>query len=147
MLTFDEFGHLAPVQPIESDLTELEAVFVFNERRQWLFNGLKDFQNLLAGWYKGSFQIWVDGSFVTKKPFPKDVDIVVFIDFQWYEDKGNESLIHLLKGIPTVDAYFIPVFPENHPHFKLYNLDRIDWLFLFSRNRQKQKKGFLQLNF
>ncbi|MEO6038309.1 MAG: hypothetical protein ABIQ93_07850 [Saprospiraceae bacterium] len=147
MLTFDEFGHLIADQPIESDLAEVEAVFVFNEKRRLIFADLLAFLEELTAMGIGDFQVWIDGSFVTKKVNPKDMDCVFFLNYQVFDK--NESRLRQIRNDYklAIDSYFIPIFPENHPHFNHYNLDRVDWLFLFSRDRQRRKKGFLQLEF
>lgn len=81
MLTFDEYGHLMPDQPIESTLEELEAVFTFNEHRKLIFNKLLDFFAEVGSLEISSFLGWIDGSFVNQKEIPRDADLVLFLDF------------------------------------------------------------------
>ncbi len=145
MLTFDEFGQLTPDQPIESELSAVENVFVFNETRRLIFAELLGFLEIIKSWEIGHFQVWLDGSFVTKKELPRDVDIAVFMDAKSYE--RNENLLYLVKKTPLIDAYFISVYPEDHPLFHRTESDLAYWFNLFSKDRKRRRKGFIQINF
>ena len=52
---------------------ELLERFGFNEHRQKLLEGLSKGLNLLRQY--GCTEVCIDGSFVTNKPFPNDVDV------------------------------------------------------------------------
>lgn len=52
---------------------ELVEKFGFNEHRLKLLDGLKKGLNLLQRY--GCTEVCIDGSFVTSKPFPNDVDV------------------------------------------------------------------------
>jgi len=88
-LTFTEAGFLAPAKGIEASLEAIEAFFVkafpHSETRSRLFENymgyLHRFQNDIFPW----FEMWVDGSFVTLKENPKDIDVVTFLDWEVYE--------------------------------------------------------------
>jgi hypothetical protein len=57
----------------DASLSEIEERFVFNERRELLFAGMKPaLDNLFLA---GSPQIFLDGSYVTEKPLPNDFEI------------------------------------------------------------------------
>ncbi len=145
MLTFDEFGYLTPVQSIESNLSELETIFVFNEKRRLIFNYLQNFLSFVASWQTGDFQVWIDGSFVSVKTSPNDVDIAVLIDYRSYET--SEDLIYLAKRIPRVDAYFVSVYPAEHALYYRTRSDQAYWFNLFTKDRQRRRKGFISINF
>ncbi|MFN0033750.1 MAG: DUF6932 family protein [Saprospiraceae bacterium] len=146
-MNFDEHGNLTPSQPIESDLREVEDVLVFNEHRRRLFEELLSFVDQLLALDLSGFHIWLNGSFTTLKPKPRDIDAVIFISYREHAAKC-QILSELKKKFSgLIDAYFVPVCPESHPDFRLYNSDRIDWLFLFSSDRDRRKKGFLEIKF
>ena len=125
MLTLDEHGHLTPDQPIESTLKELEATFVFNERRRLIFNQMQEFLDEIFLLMPSDFLIWVDGSFVTKKEKPGDLDCVFFVDYGWLEKQ--ERVIETLqkKYAEWIDSYFVSVYPENHRFRVRTDSDRI----------------------
>ncbi len=87
--TFTESGFLTPATGIETTLETIEEQFVRafpnSETRQRLFenfqNYLDRFQHEIFHW----FEIWLDGSFVTLKENTKDIDVVVFLDWEVYE--------------------------------------------------------------
>jgi len=147
MLTFDEHGHLTPDQPIESTLEELEATFVFNDRRRLIFIKILEFLDEVNLLIPSDFLIWMDGSFVTKKEKPGDLDCVFFVDYGWLGKQ--ERIIETLpkKYVEWIDSYFVSVYPENHRFRIRTDSDRIKWLHFFTTNRQKLPKGLVQINF
>ncbi len=88
-LTFTELGFLTPATGIETTIETIEEQFVRvfpnSETRQRLFenfqNYLDRFQHEIFHW----FEMWVDGSFVTRKENPEDIDFVVFLDWEVFE--------------------------------------------------------------
>jgi hypothetical protein len=96
---------------------------------------------------------WINGSFVTQKKNPQDIDLVTFIDYKVIGQLGNR-LDDFKAGQSwityEVDAYIIPVYPQGHVQFKFTEFDLAEWLDLFShtklnRNGQKFEKGFLEI--
>lgn len=147
MLTFDESGNLTPDQPIESELKEVEAVLVFNERRRVLFQRLKEVLDEISGLKIRLSEIWINGSFATLKINPGDIDAVFFLDFQQY-DLHRQHLTEMKKRMKgTVDCHFVSVYPEYDKRRSWYQSDRVEFLHLFVTNRAKQKKGFIKILF
>jgi hypothetical protein len=142
MLIFDQFGNLTPDKPIESSFEEIEQTFAFNERRKNLLDKLKSFIDAVLVLGVDVKQAWIDGSWVTKKAFPRDIDTVLFISNEDYS-RFSPHLRRLTEQyLPDVDSYFLSIYPENHPLRFWYESDRIDYLHLFSGDRNKRKKGF-----
>jgi len=79
-LNFDKFGNLTPYQAIEVDLDTLESYFVTAFPKSTTRKRL--FENYLRYIYRFQdevfpfFEQYINGSFVTKKENPKDIDIV-----------------------------------------------------------------------
>ena len=147
MLTFDSNGYLKPYKPIETDLTVFEQTFATNAVRKLIFEQYKlylvDVQNIIPN---GDFFQWIDGSYVTKKPMPFDIDLVTFVDFRFL--KENKIYFEGLKGkYNKIDGYFAPLFPSNHPDAYKNHLLKLDWKELYIRNRSIHPKGFIQINF
>ena len=102
-----------------------------------------------------SFSVWLNGSFATQKANPNDLDCVIFVDFEVYE--ANEIVLAQFKNLAfkkkqKLDVYFVKTYPNNHKFAFVYELNRQEWLFTFSRtNPNKTKstylKGFLELKF
>ena len=100
---------------------------------------------------------WIDGSFVTKKLNPNDIDVVSFFDYVDFFNKKELIESRLKKwGVqdfyPKVDAYAAIFFPQDHESHAFYRSDYAYWFNLFNRtskNRAGQvySKGFIQLKF
>jgi len=106
MLNLNSKGLLIPGNNILSSVEELERVFVksiqTNQRNQ-LFNNYKAYSKSLKDLCgDNSLFQWVDGSFVTRKPNPGDIDLVTFINFEVvnkFENKLTDYKFPLSKEI------------------------------------------------
>jgi len=111
-LTFTDAGLLTPAKGIETSLEIIGQHFVqafpHSETRQRLFenfqNYLNSFQDEIFPW----FEMWVDGSFVTLKENPKDIDVVTFLDWEVYElrEKALERFWGYNLEDKGLDTYF-----------------------------------------
>jgi len=153
-MQFDSFGNLTPYQIFEIDITSFELFFVakfgHSKTRRKIFT---EYQNYVIQLHKligSDFYQWINGSFVTEKLHPNDLDIVTFIDFKIYEEKIFElQKINSqdLKRENSIDAYFVKVYPEEHPNYFITKFDISEWTHLFSSNRKKENKGFIKIKF
>lgn len=101
-------------------------------------------------------ELWVDGSFMTKKIDPPDVDLVLCIHSDFYESATDEQ-IHLLdmfnnrehhysiKEKYLCDVYWFPEYPSNHVSFGSGLTNRARWLQTFSRCLPGTDKGIISL--
>ncbi|WP_374758145.1 DUF6932 family protein [Fibrella aquatilis] len=92
---------------------------------------------------------WVDGSFVTNKPNPGDIDLVTFLPHYIYEPIASQ-LIDYYSTFSLydngLDAYICPVYPESHTLHSLYVDRRQYWEKTFSSQREYTAlKGFLSI--
>ena len=154
MLQFDNTGLLKPDEIIISNLKEFRDTFVFNERRETLFGTYLEFLDELKELDIGTFFQWIDGSFVTKKPLPNDIDMVTFVDFKAHKLKNSR-----LKALNErfrwrhLDLSTYPSYPKNHPLNPLHEYDKSEYFQLYTKTRgigKEQKmfpKGFIQINF
>jgi hypothetical protein len=154
MLQFDEFGFLNPNDIIISNLEEFRNTFVFNEQRASPFGTYLEFLDELEKLNLGPFFQWVDGSFVTKKPIPRDIDLITFVDFKTHKFKN--SRLQFLKEkykYYGIDAYFEASYSENHPFYPKYLYQHDYWFKLYSSTKplgQQQlvrRKGLVQINY
>jgi hypothetical protein len=145
MIQFDAKGYLKPASPIEVNLKTIEEAFVFNPHRQQLFEHYIAYLNELRSIIDVPFEQWIDGSFVSKKLQPNDIDILTFVPSQIYT--ANDGVLYELKQQfkPQIDAYYICKFPENHSKFAETRGDYFYWLNQFTKDRQKNSKGFIKI--
>jgi len=160
MLRFDENGHLLPYEVIDITLSEFQRVFVDafpkSDTRRWLFNNyldwVFDFQRDVFPY----FTHWVNGSFVTQKLDPRDIDFVTFLDGRVYDIKEKRGELDRFWSFSNedkgLDAYILPEFLPDNPKFENFEHYKNDWLIRYSWARKgdalmNKQKGFVQLIF
>ncbi len=155
MLKFNSSGLLVPAKNIKSTVPELKETFAINITRNQLF------QNYIA--YTASLKElcnnetltqWIDGSFVTQKAEPNDIDLVTFVSFHIIDELGDKLLNYKYpasKNVFGVDAYLVRYYPRNHKHYSIHQADYAYWMDHFNKTRRnrignKLQKGFLEIN-
>ena len=129
-------------------LDEIHALcvqaFPVSRTRPGIFAGLADFYTALAR-FGVSVELWVDGSFVTDKENPNDVDIVAQVgqkSFASLSPERQEALFNLFWQRETararwrVDAYIFTRGDREQESF---------WLDLFGHSRSGEAKGIIRL--
>ncbi len=158
MLQFAPNGYLTPDNVIQTDLSEFENCFVSKisstNRKKLLANFLDFNFEFLQEFKLQELKLWVNGSFTTLKPNPKDIDLLIFVDFEFYqkfeaEIKGIFSKEKMQKDF-GLDIYYLEIFPENHPKRAFTLSDFAYWKNQFSKTRPDRKgkifkKGFVEL--
>lgn len=93
-----------------------------------------------------STEIWVDGSFLTEKIDPNDVDLVVVVQGGSWPGTGQQR--HVLSrvankdfGAPPCDSYVIVEYPVGHKHYPEAELMRAYWIKQFCFTRNEDMKG------
>lgn len=158
--SFDIRGYLEPHEKIETDLDSFKENLVDgitnSKTRQKLYEGYLKYNEDLKLLLKGQqYTQWVDGSFVSNKINPKDVDLVNLIDHELvdkFEIELNQFIKFNSKDRYGVDGYILRIYPQGHPKYVRTQSDLVYWETWFSKskiNRRKQRfpKGFLELKF
>lgn len=154
-MNFDQYGHLTPYELIETDLLTFEKTFVTDfepfrsTTRRPIFEAYLQYVAELRQIVGGGFYQWIDGSFVTQKLNPKDVDFVTFIDLEQYQQNAKEiekiRWKRYTKNIKT-DGSFVIVYPDLHKQYGIYKMEQKRWLFDFSTHYYtKRPKGVIEL--
>lgn len=158
MLTFNHSGLLVPDKKISSTIEELENEFVSkisSSKRTEIFKAYvkynEDFKKVCN---LEELHQWINGSFVTKKNNPGDIDLVTFIDYETVTILGSKLDNFKYPNSETiygVDAYIIEVYPEEHKNNIRFVSDKAYWLDRFTKTRRirgnKLSKGFLEIKF
>lgn len=79
---FDVNGNLPPIGLIRPTIQEFEERFVRADKekiRRKIYEGYKDYCNYLILLEIASTQ-WVNGSYTTREPRPRDIDLVIHFD-------------------------------------------------------------------
>lgn len=149
METFNEKGLLNPGF-FEYKLDEIQTIFVdeFKESqtRKRNFEGfnywLAELLNICV-----PNEIWIDGSFVTNKINPNDIDIVAFIEYQDYCE--NVERINSLKKIGNnnfCDTYIAFSPNDTNPYNSKFINNRNYWRGQFGFDREDNPKGMIKIS-
>jgi hypothetical protein len=159
MLEFDEKGNLIPYSHIEISYkifveNFVESFSLDSTRHQILANFERFLEEFRSKIYP-HFNIWINGSFVTQKVSPNDIDFLIFIKYDWFEI--NESSLSNFKttikqDYKDLDVYFLIEYPQNHKHRIFTDTDVFYWKDWFSKTRKNHsgksfQKGFIELKF
>jgi len=93
---------------------------------------------------------WVNGSYITKKVDPKDLDLVTFVDGLKARVKNDpEYLKRMTKDILKrflCHSYVVPIYPESDDRFSFTRRSEEYWNKWFGHDRQGHPKGFIEFN-
>lgn len=152
---FDAAGSL-PAGRYPATIDEVEQSFVIP------FAASLTRADLFAGWKRLRQEIraivpvemeWIDGSFVTAKLDPGDIDVVSFIRADalgTLSMPDRQQLLPLVQGPaskPThrCDSYLVAVFALGHPLEGQYLRERGYWDRQWSRDRTRPEKGYIDV--
>lgn len=147
-MLFDENGYLKPYTPIETEMETFRETFVINPHRERLYNVYLDFVAEFQKLPIEHFYQWIDGSFTTKSAFPRDIDLVNFVDSTFY--RRFESRLVLLSQqykMRGLDVYWVALFPENNFKHAITVYRTYEYLELYGSDRLGRKKGIIKINF
>lgn len=152
----DEFPPLLPPGLHHKSLEEVESLCVKSRRfelsktRQEIMNGLKTVVDRLEK-VGITGELWVNGSFLTEKIDPEDVDIVLCVNSEQCEIASDEQIKVLdwlegnLKDSLHCDSYLRTEWSENHDHYWLGEYYRAFWMKQFGFSRGEDLKGIAVL--
>lgn len=131
-------------------LSELKSLtvedFPLSEKRSIIFEGLEKLLNELNR-LSIQAEVWIDGSFLTKKIDPEDCDLVVRLDSEFVERCSPEQFQVLswintnLKATLLCDSYVFAEWPEGHEGHAADSKLRDYWLRWFGQDRRGGAKG------
>ncbi|WP_166921168.1 DUF6932 family protein [Flavobacterium poyangense] len=158
MLTFNRSGLLVPDNKIISTILELENEFVLkipSKKRKEIFEAYvkynEDFKKVCN---LDELHQWINGSYVTKKYNPGDIDLITFLHHNIVSQLGSKLDNFTYPNseiIYGVDAYIVETYPENHVNNFRCISDKAYWMDRFTKTRRirgnKLSKGFLEIKF
>ena len=154
---FNSHGYLdAGLHVFASDEFESHFVtsFPHSKTRTTILDGYTRHCREIVG-LVGACEQFLDGSFVTSKNDPGDIDLVMFIDATVVDalphDK-QQALMELVAGPNTranyhCDAYFCPIYPAGHPMSDAARQKRKYWMGEFGYDRSDVPKGIVHVTF
>lgn len=152
---FDTAGNLPPgrheAREEEVD-RRLVREFTTSTTRTAIFQYWRQHRRALEELVPVCYQ-WLDGSFVSSKRDPADIDIVTVIAGPAFDDLPAHrqllvtSLIggHYTEDFWQCDAYPVVAYPEDHVGHSKYRIAAERWEDYFGHDRAGSPKGFLVL--
>ena len=142
-LEFNSKGYLNPNDIFTIEYDYFKETFVFNDRRKNLISEFDNFLSEIKQFPLGIFFIWINGSYITKKMLPNDIECVIFLEsaaFNIHEKELN-IMKYKYKSL-KIDSYFVKLGLE------FSEFDKMEWRDTFHKIRDsKEKKGFIQIEF
>jgi predicted nucleotidyltransferase len=155
-LSFDEKGHLVPYEIITIDWAVFVETFVNsfveNSTRHRIFEKFERFIEEVKILLNDSFEIWINGSFVTKKENPKDIDVVILVPNSLISSKLENLFLNVKRSKgKEIHPFLLELFPSEHPKYILYFSDCKYWFSQFSSTKPNRRnehfsKGFIKIN-
>ncbi len=141
--------YLATVDDVEQTLV---SPFPRSLTRADLFNGWQRLRREIRAMVSVEME-WIDGSFVTTKTDPGDIDLVTFIRAEHLVAlplADLQTLMPLFMGPATkarfrCESYLVPVVPEHDPAENVYLRNRGYWDRQWSRDRTRPEKGYIDV--
>jgi hypothetical protein len=129
------------------------AAFFLSKRRELLLVVVTDVLRALSG-ENIIAEVWIDGSFLTRKIDPDDVDLVVVLDAENVPPATATAAWAVLHRINDqefnqplkCDSYLYWDVPKSHPQFRENEIWRAYWLRQFCFSRKAQIKGLAVVN-
>lgn len=158
-LQHDTDGYLMPVGKIPCSISIIEAelveAFPQSTTRYRLWVQYLRFIERFRTYITRHFIQWIDGSFVTKKENPKDIDLVTFIDYSVFKAMENELEAFWTYNLEQegIDSYIVPVLPKESENYPSYIETCQEWERIYTNAKLPNKqivaeaKGFLELKF
>ena len=135
---------------VDIDEVDIDKVFVSGNdtpKRRTLASGLRIFLAHLRSLGLNSYEIWIDGSFATRKPNPNDVDMVCFIPKNAIRRMPNSNLENLkYLGNEEGREYIRARWGCDYYHCPFDSIDdRISWKEKFSLDPNGTEKGIVRI--
>jgi hypothetical protein len=155
-LSFDTRNYLTPAGPTSSTLKEMYDVFVKGiptPKRKELWDAFNEWLHQLKSLVRNApLKLWVNGSFVTGKQEPNDVDVVVFLEEGLMAAHSIQlaAFFGRSKSDFGVDCYHVVSCVASSPGHSNYQADTAYWTTLFSSTRPnrlgyRHSKGYLEI--
>lgn len=134
-LSYDIKDNLCPYERTSITFQVFKSTFVDpfgqDSSRHLIFEKYQQFLSDFSKQITPNFVQWINGSFISNKKNPGDIDFVTIIDHQIFEKKESfiEQKFRLLgaKEKYLVDAYTVRKYPEDHRKYSIYHGELVYW--------------------
>lgn len=139
----------ASIDEVEASLV---AAFTTSKTRRSLFDSWLTIREAIRRLVQVDAE-WIDGSYVTTKTDPEDIDVVTHIpgaDLDALDPPARATLRGLISGaisqeLHGCDSYVCAVYPPDHPLHAVYQANRDYWDKWFGHDRAGNPKGYVEI--
>ena len=154
-IEFDNYGNLKPYSIVKLTYDECKIIFVDNfptsSTRSGNWNDFIRFHDDIEEISKYTVKHWIDGSFVTNKENPNDIDVVSFVNpnnltesLQQFDMNKSDPLGYVKKQY-NVDNYIILDLTPSHPYYAKIEEQIEYWKKWFGTDRDNNPKGMVEV--
>ena len=150
-------GELLPPGIHRATFVEFETIFVTgiasSRTRLPIYRGYRRFHDDLVDLDVGTHQ-WINGSYVTTKVDPNDIDLVTHCDGKRLDNLSPQTqrIVRelfdrdLARARYTCHSFCVPHYPKGHPKYDGVQSSIEYWRNWFGRTRQSVPKGFVEID-
>jgi hypothetical protein len=146
MINFDANGNIFPYEIIEVSTKDILDQFIFNSHRWRIYSEYLIFLRTLEEMGIGSCFQFIDGSFTTTKEYPKDIDVVTFVEASFF-NQNAVKLLDLRDQFSQIDCFFVPLYQPEERNYFVTQFGLFEWEQLFNTDREYKPKGILKVTF
>lgn len=154
-IKFDEHGNPQPYEIIQLSYQNCKKIFVddfsTSKTRNSNWANFLRFHTDIEKASTFSVKHWIDGSFVTKKIDPGDIDVVSFVNSQNFTnallqfDMNLSDPVCFVKTLYNVDNYIVIDFEDTHPYYIKMQEQIKYWQEFFSSDRNDKPKAIIEV--
>jgi len=154
-IEFDEYGNPKPYEVVRLSYGECKNIFVekfkSSATRKLNWTSFMGFHTDIEAVSTFAVKHWIDGSFVTQKINPNDIDVVSFVNpnnlvstlREFDMNKSDPS--GYVKNKYNVDNYIIVDFDKGHPYYDKMQEQVKYWREFFSTDRNEKPKAIVEV--
>lgn len=125
--------------------------FCLSKNREEIMGRLWVLCACLCRWGVGE-ELWIDGSFLTEKIDPEDIDLVMILP-ERFEEQAAENQLGVWDWLDEDEpeelfgchVFIVPRVPQGEPEHKFAVREAEHWKRFFGRSRQGQAKGIVRI--
>jgi hypothetical protein len=158
---YDIRGNLQANEIVPLDWADFKTAFVtdfskISTTRENLLANFIAYLKIFQQSINPNFKVWIDGSFISNKTDPRDIDALFLLDYKIAERYksilDNQFFIKDYKLSKGLDLYYSCEYPENHKRHFLSHLNHLYWQDVYGHTRKdingfQYSKGFVELTF
>lgn len=144
-LKWDLRGYLTPYERISLSMQSAQRTLATNEERLHLWNSFRDLLLEIERLKVPLVSIWLDGSYVSRKNHPNDIDMVIFVE-QPYHSTNFGFLDKVSARFANLHVFWVGLWVTPDKMQQAINeLVKFNWQTWFNSDKEGSPKGFLEI--